>query len=128
MESGLRDEEIKARHVKPKATHYYCEMFRQSFLFCIGWSGKDYELYMQKRFNCRGGSRGRDGVTAFLHFTDGSSVVVVWLRKKRDYNSLAHEAVHAANFTLKQKGVKASFRNDEAQAYLVGLLVEKALG
>jgi hypothetical protein len=39
--------------------------------------------------------------------------------------TLSHEAVHAANYMLDRAGVKISFENDEAQAYLVGHIVDQ---
>ena len=41
--------------------------------------------------------------------------------------TVAHEALHAANYMLKHAGVKISAENDEAQAYLVGWLVGEFL-
>ena len=40
---------------------------------------------------------------------------------------LAHEAVHAANYMLDRAGVKMSYENDEAQAYLVGHIVDQCM-
>lgn len=58
---------------------------------------------------------------------DNLATVCIWVKDKKDYSALAHECVHAANFTLDNRGVLPSFENDEVQAYLVGLLVTKAL-
>lgn len=41
--------------------------------------------------------------------------------------TLAHEAVHAANYMLDRAGVKMSYENDEAQAYLVGYIVDQCM-
>lgn len=41
--------------------------------------------------------------------------------------TLAHEAVHSANYMLDRAGVKMSFENDEAQAYLVGHIVDQCM-
>lgn len=114
--------------MRNKAKKYYCDVFTQEFVFCIGWKSQDYENFMHKTYGTRGYSKQRIGVTVHLVADNGASIIVVWTKNKRDYNTLTHEAVHAANFTLQRVGVKASFKNDEAQAYLVGLLVEKALG
>lgn len=40
---------------------------------------------------------------------------------------LAHEAVHAANYMLDRAGVKSNYENDEAQAYLVGHIVDQCM-
>jgi hypothetical protein len=45
----------------------------------------------------------------------------------REPGTLAHEAVHAANYMLERAGVKMSYENDEAQAYLVGHIVDQCM-
>lgn len=40
-------------------------------------------------------------------------------------SALAHEAFHASNIVLEQRGIKADTDNDEAQAYLIGWIFSK---
>ncbi len=51
----------------------------------------------------------------------------IYLRNKYDWHILAHEAVHAGNWVLRQKGVKIGRKNDEALAYYVSWIVEKTM-
>ncbi len=46
-------------------------------------------------------------------------------RSKVTRGVVAHEAVHAANFILEDRGVIADFVNDEPQAYLMGWIVDQ---
>lgn len=41
------------------------------------------------------------------------------------HSTLAHEAVHAANFILDRASVKTTYDNDEMLAYLVGFIVDQ---
>jgi hypothetical protein len=113
--------------MKRKPRHYYCELYRVNYYFCIGWKAKDVQQFLAKAFGHDKDITQADGYTMLATSEDGAGIVV-WTRHKDDHGVLAHEITHAASFTLGRAGVKASFRNDEAQAYLVGLLVEKALG
>jgi hypothetical protein len=109
--------------VKPK--HYHCELYRLHFYFLIGWPQEKAERFFQNKFSYHVDLSRGDGYT--ILFQNGKTSVVIWTRLKNDMGVLAHEATHAASFTLGRAGVKASFDNDEAHAYLVGLLTEKAL-
>lgn len=109
-----------------KPRHYYNDLYRVNYYFCLGWKIKDLHQFLWKTFGFDKDINHADGYTMMATGEDGCTIVI-WTRRKIDMPVLAHEATHAASFTLGRAGVKADFDNDEACAYLVGLLVEKAL-
>ena len=46
-------------------------------------------------------------------------------RSKNTYGNISHEATHAVNFILDDRGVKSSFSNDEPIAYLMNWCVDE---
>lgn len=66
------------------------------------------------------GAQEYNGVTGTL--PDGTLYIAVYDGK---LSTLAHELVHATGFILAHAGVRASFDNDETQAYLTQWLFEK---
>jgi len=108
--------------------YYFEELFMQNYWFFNGWNPKDVKKLMTKRFKedfdveFYG-----DGKTILYKHPSRSPLILLWCRHKNDYSVISHEADHAANFCLDMVGVKASFKNDETHAYLVGLLVKKMI-
>lgn len=84
------------------------------------------EAYIKHQFGHETNVNGADG-KLWECYQDYKVVEVIWIRRADDLGSLAHECVHAANFTLQLRGVKADFDNDEPLAYLVGNLMDAAL-
>lgn len=57
--------------------------------------------------------------------TDSAFVIMVKPRYRKSWDTIAHEALHVTNFILDDRGVKGSYKNDEAQAYLLSYIVRK---
>lgn len=106
------------------AKKYYCELYKTTYHFYIGCSAKIFEKTMSKQLDENISVQGLDGLTVTFA---GGNEIAVWIRKKNDYASLAHEMLHATNATLKSIGWRMSLDNDEPQTYLLELLIEKAL-
>lgn len=114
--------------MKPKIIHYYCELYRMNFYFCVGWTAEQFQKEMLKRFGYTPEMGGAAGKTIEWVPDDGGQTLIwVWVKKKNDYACLAHECIHAAHFCLKGRGIKPDFDNDEPVAYLVTILMDKAL-
>jgi len=107
--------------MRPK--HFYCEVYRMNFYYCLGWTQGEIEKYMKDRHKI---DTTFDRVQGRVMFNKEEAIVVIWTRKKSDINSLVHECVHAASFTLESRGVLISHLNDEAMAYLVEAIFRKA--
>lgn len=62
---------------------------------------------------------------------DGSGPIIIWTDPSKNMINrmaiLAHECIHAAHVCLQRAGVVPSFDNDEPTAYLVTVLMRKAL-
>jgi hypothetical protein len=96
-----------------------------NYNFFVGWKFEDFQAYAKKHYSLE--FRQSCGRTLFIQ-EDGATIIAIWTRPgDKDGSILAHECVHAANLTLNHKGVIADHINDEAQAYLVQVLVKKAL-
>jgi hypothetical protein len=108
-----------------KLQWYFCDVFRCNFYFCIGWTQKSYEHFLKTKFNAEFNLETEcHGHTYF----DSKIGTAIWIRNKTDVISLAHECLHAANYTLNRIGNQASHTNDEVLAYLQGSLIRFALG
>lgn len=111
---------------KPK--HYFCETWQQSFWLMVGWKPDEAQKWL-KKMGWDTGSPFHCGKTIFD--TDGVGPIIIWtndnLQKGRREAVLAHECLHAAHICLDRVGVKADFRNDEAEAYLMTNLIRQAL-
>jgi hypothetical protein len=65
----------------------------------------------------------KDDERGVAHTLGDGSGVLVMLRDTMPLRDIAHEAVHVATHVLRQAGVKAGLKNDEAIAYLVDWFV-----
>lgn len=92
---------------------------------------KLYEPLYKLKFHCYIGEE-PTGLLINNDNDDGTTwkkrgIIYMWVRRKNDYPSLAHECIHAANYGLKARGVKISTSNDETLAYLVEWLFERCM-
>jgi hypothetical protein len=110
--------------MKPKK--YYLDMFHMNVLYMYGWSKKAYTKYMKQHYRMDPDIHSANGFTMHLSVAGEQDVIVIWT-DRRDVTILAHECVHGANMVLDAVGVHPSFKNDETQAYLVQLILEKGL-
>ena len=70
-------------------------------------------------------------VSAFFTQTELKGIGNFWIvfkntKSSLNINTMSHEAAHATNAILNSRGIKPSFSNDEAQAYLSGWVSEVA--
>lgn len=52
-------------------------------------------------------------------------VIMVKPRYADDWSIIAHEALHAVNYILSDRGIEATMANDEAQAYLLAYIINQ---
>jgi hypothetical protein len=62
-----------------------------------------------------------------LHEEDYGQVVLIWVRPEVNIGVLAHEALHAASFVLRRKGLRFSSKSEEAFTYYMEWIFEEAL-
>lgn len=105
---------------KVKVYHFYDIIYRENFYVFVGSPKK-----MEKKFPrfAPFDSKGR----TFYPFDKKWPGVCIWLHKRWDWDILAHEAVHAGNWVLRNKGVGINRRNDEALAYYVQFIIREAM-
>ena len=75
--------------------------------------GKE-ELFAHSYFH---GYRKRQSFTVVLNFDNKHS--------KLTHGVISHEALHISNFIFSERGIIPDFDNDEAQAYLLGWVVDE---
>ena len=108
-----------------KLRRHYCDVFRWNFYFCVGWKPKAYSDFLKKKFNA---DFSFESSCAGHTYYDAGIGTAIWIRDKTDMISLAHECLHAANYTLNRIGNHAHHTNDEVLAYYQGSLMRAALG
>lgn len=106
---------------------YFCELWRVNYYFYIGWDVKEFEDYVEKKEGVRPQSPGV-GKCFCVEREGGSAIIHIWVKKKTDYPTLAHECLHASNWTLGRAGWEPQLWNDEPQTYLMTNLMRQALG
>ena len=104
----------KIRHPK----HFYCQTWKMNFYYFVGWSEKTYLNYVKKHWDYEMNLQGVDGNCLEVSF-DGSAGNSVWIRDRKNYAVMAHECVHAAANTLRSRGWKPDFDNEEPLTFLV---------
>lgn len=109
-----------------KPRHAYCEVFKMNFYFCIGWGPDQFAKYMQKNFNHDPKMKLAEGKTIMVE-NDKGRITIIWIKDRTDFPVLAHECIHAANFTLDVIGHIYDYENDEVMAYLTTWIIKKAM-
>ena len=108
--------------------HIFCELYEANLYFCLGWSEKRFIKEMKERWDDDLETlHGCDGNTQEHVAPDGSQLIFIWVRDKKDIATLVHECLHATHMILHARGVKPCFVNDETTAYLLDFIVRKAL-
>lgn len=93
-----------------KALSFYLDLYRQQYYFLKDWTREQVE----KTLGIDTGVCG--GITCHKE-----GIIYIWVSdiySDEGVSELTHESIHAANFTLKNVGIKISVKNDEAQTYL----------
>ncbi len=112
---------------KPK--WYFCELWRMNYYFYVGWKFSDFCSYIKKEYSYQVDEKPVPvGKCLMLTSDAGKCVIHIWIEKKTDYPSLAHECLHAANYTLDRAGWFYHPDNHEPQTYLMTNLMRQALG
>lgn len=116
---------------------WYEPVYRQNFWLIVGATGDQVEKWARKELHSevRGNNIGGFGcVIPFDLETDGFVGCLIWLVKweptPQMLSTVAHEAVHAADFTLVDTSGVArgeSFYKNEAYAFYVGYITKKIL-
>lgn len=109
-----------------KIQYFWIPIYRGHLVVAVG---DDIEKLQDRFPGCRFGK----DIYAEVHFPvtwkGHESVLVIFNPKnpgrKLTHGCIAHEAIHAANFILAERGVECHPRNDEPLAYLTEWMVDK---
>lgn len=112
-----------------KPIYYYNDTWKMDYYFFIGWKQSDFKNYIIKHYD-KNFTMEDDviGMMSRKWKNDNLTGLIIWIKKKNDYGTLAHECLHATNRTLARAGWEPQLYNDEPQTYLMTILINKALG
>lgn len=113
--------------MKAKPGYYFCEVWQMDFHFFLGWPWAEFRKHVLTKFHREIEDSYPCGKAVQIDDPKQRAAMLIWTRKKNDYSTLAHEALHVTNWTLRRAGVQADFYNDEPQAYLMANVIRKAL-
>lgn len=108
-----------------KPGHFYDEVYRQNYYFCIGWRIDDFNKY----WKFADPHPLKDGYCCQLTEDRGSGIII-WVRKMprpKMMGALSHEVVHAALQCLESRSFVLDYNNQEPLTYLVEAIMRKAL-
>lgn len=97
-----------------KPFKFHNDTYHQDYYFFPGFTEDQYEAFIRKttpRYSIN-----LTGVHGNTARTD--TAIYIWLRTNTDYGALVHECIHAANYTLSDRGIKVDAFNDEPTAYM----------
>ncbi len=119
---------MKSKKRSRKPTHYWCDMWRVNYYYFIGWPAEEFSKYMKKAFDHDASDAHKSGGRAvLLDYENGDCIICIWVPGKDDFSALAHECLHATNFTMRRAGCLPDLDNDEPQAYLLENIYQQAL-
>lgn len=106
---------------------YYCELYKVTIQFCIGWPKEAVKTYLKSGFKWTG-EIDDDSIGQMCPLnTKLEKIFLIWTRDREDVVVLAHECLHAANQTLNHVGWTPQLLNDEPQTYLFENIFSRAL-
>lgn len=112
-----------------KSIKYYNDTWKMEYYFFIGWKQLEFQNYIIKHFDKDFTmDNGAIGMMRKLYKNGNFNGCLIWVKKKSDYGTIAHECLHATNKTLARAGWSPELYNDEPQTYLMTILINKALG
>jgi len=98
-------------------------------------TNKELDEFLSRQFKIKDKTSDGDFLGRFVEVFDDDSgreeelagVIALkkWNGTPKDYDTLAHEALHAVQFFLTNRGIKLNFKTDESYCYLLGSLVRR---
>lgn len=110
-----------------KVGWFFCKTWMMNYWYFIGWPQDKFVKYCEKKFNHTPDFTNKVAGKLIECENDDGVRMLIWVRSKKDLPSLAHECLHAANFTLARKGWRPELYNDEPQTYLFQAIFKHAL-
>jgi len=95
-----------------------------NYWYFFGWSEKKFKAYLWDKFEHDTILTNCDGKCIMLE-KEGCTIILLWSRNKKDLPEIVHECVHAACWTLEERGWKPDLNNDEPLTYLVENIFEQ---
>lgn len=102
-----------------KIGHAYDYIYRENFYFYFEWTPEEMRAKVWTHFHVSETCRGK-----CFEMKDG---IHIWIKNRHEWGTMVHECIHAANYLLKEKGVKVSRTNDEPLTYYAQWLFEHCM-
>lgn len=113
--------------ISKKPGHWFNEIHGQNYYFFLEWDLSDVNKYLLKKYKTVIDDATAHGKCIELSLDD-EDVIIIWTEKESGDDTLVHECVHAAYFTLNDRGISMSSDQAENTAYLVETIFRKAKG
>ena len=112
---------MTSKKSKFKVLHLWDAVYLTNLYVCYGWPKKNFtEALKNNDVECY--TKLRQGIAIL----DNDDNVWIWTLKK-DIPNLVHEAVHAAEYVLLDRGLEFRDETSEAFAYYVAMVVRETL-
>jgi len=110
---------------KNKFKWFYIDLFKVNVYYQFG-PAKQYEKDMLQVFNVQIEDSGPASVGKYAIVEENEDIYfTMWVRDKRDYESIAHEAMHITHGILQRAGIWLTDSSVETYTYLIGYIVKK---
>jgi hypothetical protein len=93
---------------------FHNDLYNHDYYFFVENTKEQYETFIRKTDP----SYSANFVGAYGYCTNIGNKTFIWLKTRRALGALVHECIHAASYTLIDRGIKIDPRNDEPLAYL----------
>lgn len=102
----------------------YQDLWNMQYILFLGWKDHEFDNWCVENLHFQPESSGKGGLCLYGNGSEGD-VCCVWVKRKNDHGTIAHECLHAAMETLSARGVKCDYDNPEPLTYLHGWIVDK---
>jgi hypothetical protein len=106
------------------------ELYGADLMFFSGCSIEEAQKKANRVFNIQEelSVEKSDSAAFFVCTTkEGKTCYIIWVRRSRDYPTIAHEVVHLVFDVFKDRGIPNSYQNQEAFAYYSAFWLENLL-
>lgn len=94
-------------------------------------TNKELDQFLHRQFGIKEKTTDGSFIGRFVEVRDdddewaGVIALKQWRGIPKDYDTLAHECLHAVHWFMTNRGIKLNFKSDESYCYLLGSLVRR---
>lgn len=108
-----------------KFLHIFCSVYALNYFFISTPTFDEFRKIMKKRFKLEipEDDQTEGHFEIITKVNKGVDIGVIWVKDRKDYGTIAHECLHAVQWSTSQRGLNLSEETEEAFAYLFSFLV-----